>query len=475
MNLQQLLNILRLRWLMMLIVIAVTVGGTYTVSRFLPRIYVAEASLMIEMRSDPLMSTFMPQLVATSYLGTQADIIKSERVAAQVVQMLGLDKQAESVTMWRNDTEGKVPIDRYFGELLLKSLKVEGGRFSNVVTISYGSEDPKFSAAATNAFVQAYISTSASLRADPAKSYAGYFESQAKTYREELDRAQAKLTEYQNKHGIVASPQRLDAESTRLDALNLQLAQAMAERTEASARQTNSGAETSPDVQNSPSVQALKGQLAAAESKLTEISSVVGSRHPQRLLLEAQIEGLREQLAAEMRRVTGATATVGRQSNQKVAEIRALVEQQKRTVLAMRTQLDEMATLYREVEAAQRAFSSVTDRRNQVTLESKSDQAAARIISPAIEPLEPAKPRVGVMVGISVAFGVAFAVALALGLELLDRRLRSPADLTELEGIPLLGVISPSAKPGRGQTLPIALMRPRARPAPQLTMNGESS
>lgn len=475
MNLQQLISILRLRWKMMLALVLLITGGTLGVNLLLPKVYVAETSLIIEMRSDPLMSAFMPAIAATSYLGTQSDIIRSERVAAKAVQLLGMDRHAESLENWRAETEGKVPMDRYFGELLLNNLSVQGGRYSNVVTVAYGSQDPKFAAAAANAFAQAYIATSSSLRTEPAKDFAEYYESQSESLRKQLEEAQARLTAYQNKHGIVASPQRIDAESARLESLNVQLAQAMAQRTEFAARQRDSGIETSPDIQDSQAVQGLKSQLASAESKLTEISSVVGSRHPQRVLLEAQISGLRDQLSAEMRRVSGATASISRQSGQKVEELRALVEQQKRTVLAMRTQLDEISNLQRDVESAQKAFFSVADRRNQLNLEGKSEQSNARVISPAIEPLVPAKPRIAVNVLLSAALGVVLAVALALGLEMLDRRVREANDLNDIEGIPLLGVISPTAKRGSRAAVPIALMRPRTRPAPQLTMNGESS
>ena len=59
----------------------------------------------------------------------------------------------------------------------------------------------------------------------------------------------------------------------------------------------------------SPAVQSLKGQIATAETKLTEISSIVGKNHPSRLRLEAQIGELKkQQLAAETRRVAGGAA-----------------------------------------------------------------------------------------------------------------------------------------------------------------------
>lgn len=472
MNLRQLLYILRLRWWLVLLIIAGVVGGTYAVSVRLPKVYIAETSLLLDVKSDPLVATFMPAIATPAYLATQIEIISSERVASQVVQVLGVDKHEGSLTNWREETQGKVPVDRFFGDLLLKGLTVQAGRNSSVVNIAYASGDPKFAAAAANAFAQAYLSTSASLRVEPARQYAGWFEEQTKSLRSDLERAQSRLSAASRKSGIVASPERIDVETARLDALNAQLASAIAERTETQARQRFSGDETSPDVQNSGAVQSIKQQISAAETKLSEVSSIVGARHPQRVQLEAQLAELRQQLTAEMRRVSGTTATVSRQSGQKVEEVRAQVEAQKRTVLAMRSQLDELSLLQREVDTAQRAYDAVAQRRSQLSLEGQSEQAGARVLSQAVEPLDHAKPRILINVLVSLVVGTGLAIAVALGMELMDRRLRAPSDLQGIEGAPLLGVLTPPGKRNKGRVAPVALMRPRADTTPRLTMSG---
>jgi len=200
-------------------------------------------------------------------------------------------------------------------------------------------------------------------------------------------------------------------------------------------------------VQQSPVVQQLRAQLASAETKLSEISNVVGSNHPQRLQLDAQIAELKQQIATETRRVSGTTATVSRQSSQKVGELSAMIESQKRSVLSVRTERDEMAVLQRDVETAQRAFEAVAQRRSQVNLESQSEQAGGRVLSPAIEPLYPSKPRVTINVAVSMVVGLALAIALAVALEKLDPRVRSEDDLTFAEDLPVLAVLAHGTDP----------------------------
>ena len=141
-------------------------------------------------------------------------------------------------------------------------------------------------------------------------------------------------------------------------------------------------------------MQSLKSQLAAAETKLTEISSIVGKNHPTRLQLEAQIGELKQQLAAETRRVAGGTSVTSRGSSQKVAELQTMVDAQKKQLLSLRADHDQIAVYLRDVEAAQRAYDAVTQRLGQLNLEGQNNQANTRLLSPAVEPLEPSRPKI---------------------------------------------------------------------------------
>jgi uncharacterized protein involved in exopolysaccharide biosynthesis len=205
----------------------------------------------------------------------------------------------------------------------------------------------------------------------------------------------------------------------------------------------------SPDVQNSPSVQALKSQLVAAETKRSEISSVVGPNHPQRQALEAQIRELRVQLAAETKRVSGGSSVLSRGSAQKVAELQALIELQKKNVLNLRQQRDQIAVLLRDVETAQRAYEGVSQRVTALTLESQNMQANVRLLSPAVEPYLPSRPKTLLNILASIFGGLLLGALAAIGLEMLNRRVRSPDDMIAMAGVPVIGVLQPidSKKP----------------------------
>ena len=425
-----------------LFVLLAAAGVAFTL--LLPRQYTAETSLIVEMRIDPALGALAPALAAPSYMATQIEVLRSERVASRAVKILGVERSATAVAQWREATKAKIPLERYFADVLARGLSVEPSRGSSVINLTFTAPDPIFAQAAANAFAQAYMDVSVDLRVAPARQSAVFLEEQSKSLRASLEKSQATLSKFQQSKGIVVSDERLDQESARYAALVSQLTLAQAERVETSTRQRNSGGETSPEVLQSPAVQSLKSQLATAQTKLTEISSVVGINHPTRLQLDAQIRELRQQLAAEVRRVAGGTSVLSRGSSQKVGELQAMVEQQKRQLLALRADKDQISVYVRDVEAAQRAYDAVAQRLGQLNLEGQNNQANTRLLSPAVEPLEPSRPRILPGILGSILGGLVVGLAAALAWEAIDRRVRRPEDLIVMAGVPVIGVLRPS-------------------------------
>jgi chain length determinant protein EpsF len=443
MSTKQILRVIWARkWLVLALLVLVSAAGT-AITLLLPKQYTAESAMVVEMRIDPVLGAIAPGLAVPGYLATQVDILKSERVASRVVKMLGVERSPAAVAQWRDQTNAKIPLERYFANLLQRGLVVEPGRGSNVINVSFSAQDPIFAQAAANAFVQAYMDISVELRVAPARQSAAFLDDQTKVLRNNLETAQARLSKFQQEKGIVVSDERFDQENARYQALTAQLSTAQAELVDAETRSRNSGGQSSPDVLASPGVQMLKAQLATGEARMSEMSSIWGKNHPERIRLEAQLRELRAQIAAESRRVSGGTSTVSRTSGQKVAELQALVDEQKKKLQTLRADRDLEAVIKRDVDTAQRAYEGVSTRFGQFNLDSQNNQANTRLLSPAVEPLEASRPRVAVGVAGSIIGGLVLGVLAALGWEMIDRRVRDPEDLLVMAGVPVLGVLRP--------------------------------
>jgi capsular polysaccharide biosynthesis protein len=139
----------------------------------------------------------------------------------------------------------------------------------------------------------------------------------------------------------------------------------------------------------------------------------------------------------------------------------------------MRTVRDEGSLLIKELEAAQRAYDSINQRRSEVAIESKSDTAAARVLTPAVAPLYPEKPKPHIVMAAAGILGLLLGIGGAIGLEMMDRRVRSADDLAVVEGVPVLAVLS--AKPASGMprigTGHDRMLPPPPEPTPRLTMS----
>jgi succinoglycan biosynthesis transport protein ExoP len=150
---------------------------------------------------------------------------------------------------------------------------------------------------------------------------------------------------------------------------------------------------------------------------------------------------LKAQLDTEVRRIASSIETSYQVGKEREARLQGALAAQKARVLLLNKQRDELKVMRRDVESAQRTFESVSQRASQTSMESRVNQTNIAVLNPATVPTVPTKPRVTFNVAMAVFFGTLLGVGLAIGLELLNRRVRSPRDLSDALGIPLLGAI----------------------------------
>lgn len=450
MNIAQFISILRARWWVALLVFVLTVGTALGVSLLLPKQYTAVASIVVDFKPDPVSAMMYAGMASPAMIATQVDVIRSERVARRVVRNLRLNENPQVRQQWLESTEGEGDIESWLVDLLQKQMDVQPSRESSVITVSYKAPDPQFAAALANAFVQAYLQTTLELRVDPAKQYSTFFDNRAKEAREALEKAQTKLSAFQKDKGIIATDERLDVENARLNELSSQAVMLQALASEAGSRQMaarGASADKMQEVLGNPLVSGLTADLLRAEARLQELSARLGDNHPQVVEAKANIASLRAKVDSETRRVTGGVSVSNTIARQREADVRAALEAQRAKVLRLKAVRDEGAVLQRDVESAQRAFEMVVQRLSQSTLESQTTQSNINLLTSATPPLDPSSPRILLNTALAIVLGALLAVGLALLLEVMDRRIRGVADVSQALGLPVIGVMpTPDAR-----------------------------
>ena len=445
---QQFLLILKARAWIIIITLLLTVAVTAGVSLVIPKQYTSTAAVVVDVKSpDPVMGMVLPAMMAPGYMATQVDIINSDRVAQRVVKSLRLDESPVIKEQWREATEGKGKLDVWLADLLQNNLDVKPSRESNVISISFKGADPRFAAGIANAFAQSYIDVNLELKVEPAKQYAAWFDGQVKQSRAQLEKAQAALTAYSQKSGIVASEERLDYENNKLNELSTQLTIIQGQTADsASKRKSTANSDTLAEVMQSPLINQLKADIARLDARLQESNVNLGKNHPQTQRAEQELASLRTKLDAETKQISTSIGTTLSVSKQKERELIDGIARQKIKVLELNKQRDEINVLKRDYETAQRNFEQVSQRSALTRLESTSGQTNLAILNPASEPLEPSRPRILLNILVAILGGTLLGVGLALLLELANRRVRSAEDLIEIIGLPLLAAIPRAEK-----------------------------
>lgn len=440
------LLVLRARFKIAFLMFLMTAGMAIAVIERLPRQYTAKTELVVDVRApDPVSAILRP-----SSMATQEDLVKSDRAALRVVKILNLDENEVARSKWRKATGGEGRFDVWLGELLQKNLTVSPPRRdSNILTIEYSAADPVFAAAVANAFAQAYVEIAVELKVEPAKQYARWFADQGKLQRENFEKAQARLSEFQQRRGIVAKDETLDTETHRLADLMTQLTALQAQTADASSKE-RTGTDTLPELLQNPVIAGLRQDIARQEAKLKDAAGNLGPNHPRYKSMEAELAELKTRLKEETRHALNSYKSATSVGVDKEKQLKVAIEAQKRKLLQLRSERDDLAVLQRDVDTAKNAYAAVANRYAQASLESQSTQTNVFLLNPAVAPVEASSPKILKLTVMASLLAVLAGLGAALAMEIIDRRVRSAEDLFEMLHLPVLTVVPGSSvrRPG---------------------------
>lgn len=436
MNLQHFFAIIEARVKLMVAVFLTAIITAMIITMLLPNRYNATAKVMIDHRpSDPLSGMMFNGQLPPSYIGTQVDIIKSERVGRQVIRSTRLIDSTDFRAKWQEETGGRGNFETWAVGLISQALYVQQSRDSNVLEIGYVSQDPNFSASMANAFMQAYVDVSLEMRTEPARRYEQLFSTQAAQLRKEIEVAQAKLSAYQEENRLIETNERFDVENSRLVDLSNQLVMIQSAGFDSASREAlaSQNSDRMQEVLNSPVIAVLKGDIARSEARLKELQARLGDSHPTVLEVSASLREMRSRMDQEIRRVSGSVGINNSVNRARENQLRSALEAQRQKVLELKKVRDQANILQRDVENAQRAYDSLLGKRSQSALESQANQTNVSVLQNASPPVEASFPKPALNLLIACILGGGLSILCAYLLELIDPRIRVASQLPELK------------------------------------------
>lgn len=457
MSLAQFLRILMARRFIIASLLAVCLLAALVTSMVLPQRYPATARVLMDLvKPDPVSGQMISSSFVRGYTKTQMELITDYRVAGDVVDRLGWDKNAVLVAAYQNDrTKGPDDFRRYWAKKIIEQTDAKLVQGSNILEISYYSGNPVLAKNVVTALRDAYIDATLRFKTDAAGRSADWYVDQAAKAQVALSAAETKKSTFERTNGIVMSPGGADSETMKLDAMQGAL---MAARSSIG----SSAIANERSTLTSPMVMSLRAELNSVEDQLTQASERLGTSHPTYIALVAHKATLQSQLAKESSAARSLGGTVMSSTEANVGKLDADYRAQKEKVLGLKPQLDALAQLQREVDLRRAQYERAAQRTADLKLQADVSEAGLVPLGDAAVSGTPTWPNKPLILAVGLVAGLALGILAAVFTEMLSRRVRGPEDLAHASKVTVLAVIANTVPVSKSSWLRRLLRLPAA-------------
>ncbi len=390
-------------------------------------------------------------------LKTQALLINSESVLKEVVDILKL-----------KDKDG-APLDA--GAIALDIESVTG---TDVLKVSFSSEDPVLAKAVVNQTMKAYIDDNTQRNRLEASGAAESIQEQVRTAKRELNEAAEALRRFKAKNKIINLQEETSGTVKNITKVDEEINTVRSELADLTAREQQirrqlKVADNSVDIaslSDNEGVQGVLKQLQEVQAQIATSSSLLQPNHPTLVDLrnkEANLQALLDQrtnqslgydaqitpeklqmgdikqgLATELARIESARSGLQNKINSLVL-IREKYRQRADTLPNLEKRQGD---IQRRLSVAQGSYEDLLTKEREINIAQKQIVGNASILEYAkIQSSVKALKKNLLIAGGGVFIGLLLGVAAAYFVDLIDRRLKTPQEAEALFGYTLLGLI----------------------------------
>lgn len=455
--------------------------------------YVGSATLLIKDKTPPVLSFQQAAesggATTTDYLQTQQALLQSRELAERAVRKLGLTtnpitdprEQAQSwftPRQWLADlnrdqwlpwldllpppkppaTEEQVFNDVTQNLMLHTSVKFVGK--SQLLEIDVELPDPTLAAAVANALAQGFIDSQQDTSLKSSQNNTSWMNTRLVELRDNLRIAENKLQAYREEQGLVDVDGVATISANELQMTGNRMIDARRDRAEAESQfrqaQSLSNGDISrlssvPAVLSNPLIQQFQADLAKAQAKVEELSGRYGPKHPALISARSEQRTAANSLRLQVQQVV---AGIERQYQLAVASedaLRKSFNSNKAQIQDISRKEFQLREFQREVDSTRALYETFVTRLKETAATSDMDSAKARIVDPAIAPLEASKPRKNLILAIVALVAAVVGVALAFLFDTLSNTFKTDDTVESLLNVPLLSVVPLVMKKSRRQ------------------------
>ncbi|MCP1445148.1 capsular exopolysaccharide synthesis family protein [Pseudomonas sp. GGS8] len=477
----------KIGWLMLL----VCALAMATLS-FIPAQYIGSTTLLIKEKTPPLL-TFQQITDSSSgtvdYLQTQLALLQSRDLAERAVKKLNLTtnpvtdprQQPQSwftprkwlanldLGQWLPALEFLIPQQvvptetDIFNEVTQNLMKRTDVKFvgkSQLLNIEVELPDPDLAAATANALAQGFIDSQFDNSLKSSQNSTSWMNSRLIELRNNLRSAEDKLQAYREEQGLVdvdgvatISANELEMTGNRMiDARrNLAEAESQYRQVQALSNGNLSNLSSVPAVLSNPLVQKFQAQRAKAQAKVEELSGRYGPKHPTLVAAIAELRMATDSLRLQVQQVVAGIEHEYQLSRANENSLRKSFNNNKAQIQEISRKEFQLREFQREVDSSRALYETFITRLKETAATSDMDSTKARIVDPAIVPLEPSKPRKTLIMAIVAFVAALIGMVLALISEARNKTFKTDEAVESTLNIPLLSVVPLVTKRSRRQ------------------------
>ncbi|MDV4158785.1 GumC family protein [Rhizobium brockwellii] len=456
-DLGQLVRAVWARRLRILTITLVGAGVAFAGAKIMSPQYRTETRILIEPRAPAFASTQQINdasagpLMDELNIASQVQLLQSADLLKKVINDLKLynlpefDDAASGSAMSsilvklhlkKNPLEN--PPEERVIDAFVERLQVYQVPGSRVIGINFTSNDPKLAAAIPNAMANVYLSTQSGAKLDSNSEATRWLEPEIEGLRGKVSEAEKKVAEYRTSHGLLQTNGTTTFPAQQLNDISAELTRVRGDKANAEARaqavrnalSSGEASDTLPDIMSSQAIQRLKGTESGLQSQISDLQTSLLNNHPRLKSLRAQLSDIRTQIRQETQKILASI-----ENESKVADLRASeLERQSETVQATSARAGEdevgLNALEREANAQRQLLETYLVRYREAAsrADSNSSPADARIVSRAVEPVDPYFPKVVPIVVVAAVATLIMSAIVIMLTELFSGRALRPTD-----------------------------------------------
>jgi len=406
-------------------VVAITLVGAgvaFAGAKMIAPKYRGETRLLIEQRAPAFANTqsadanagpLLDELNIASQvqLLQSADLIKKVINSEKLYELPEFDEAANGsaltdilIALHLKKNPAENPPEERVIDAFTERLQVFQVPGSRVIGINFTSKDPKLAARIPNAMASVYLATQSGAKLDSNSEATRWLEPEIESLRQKVSDAEQKVAEYRSVYGLLPTNGGSNFPTQQLNDISAELTRVRGEKANAEARAQavrnalSSGvpSDTLPDIMASQSMQRLKGTESGLQSQISDLSTSLLNNHPRLRSLRAQLADIKTQIRQETQKILTSI-----ENESKVADLRAAELERQSTTLQQNSAKageDEVGlnALQREANAQRQLLETYLVRYREAAsrADSNSSPADARVVSKAVQPVDPYFPKV---------------------------------------------------------------------------------